>query len=80
MIFGAASEAFSQKNINCSIAESVERFREVARAVGADGIEWDRIDAKCGPLLENLRKAGSDDDRRSASLALNYIVTVTAAP
>ena len=28
-IFGAASEAFSQKNINCSIAESLERFRPV---------------------------------------------------
>jgi hydroxymethylglutaryl-CoA lyase len=26
-VFGAASEAFSQKNINCSIAESLERFR-----------------------------------------------------
>jgi hydroxymethylglutaryl-CoA lyase len=32
VIFGAASEAFSQKNINCSIAESIERFREVAEA------------------------------------------------
>ena len=31
VFFGAASEAFSQKNINCSIAESIERFREVAR-------------------------------------------------
>ncbi|MFL6570889.1 MAG: hydroxymethylglutaryl-CoA lyase [Burkholderiales bacterium] len=31
-IFGAASEAFSQKNINCSIAESLERFRPVAEA------------------------------------------------
>ncbi|TFW00805.1 hydroxymethylglutaryl-CoA lyase [Oxalobacteraceae bacterium OM1] len=31
VIFGAASEAFSQKNINCSIAESIERFREVAQ-------------------------------------------------
>ena len=28
-IFGAASEAFSRKNINCSIAESLERFRPV---------------------------------------------------
>jgi hydroxymethylglutaryl-CoA lyase len=28
-IFGAASEAFSQKNINCSIAESLERFLPV---------------------------------------------------
>jgi hydroxymethylglutaryl-CoA lyase len=32
VIFGAASEAFSQKNINCSIAESIDRFREVAHA------------------------------------------------
>nr|XP_032815519.1 hydroxymethylglutaryl-CoA lyase, mitochondrial isoform X1 [Petromyzon marinus] len=31
-IFGAASESFSQKNINCSIAESLQRFEEVARA------------------------------------------------
>jgi hydroxymethylglutaryl-CoA lyase len=28
-IFGAASEAFSKKNINCSIAESLERFRPI---------------------------------------------------
>ena len=28
-IFGAASEAFSQKNINCSIAESLDRFRPI---------------------------------------------------
>jgi hydroxymethylglutaryl-CoA lyase len=32
VIFAAASEAFSQKNINCSIAESIERFTPVARA------------------------------------------------
>jgi hydroxymethylglutaryl-CoA lyase len=32
VIFGAASEAFSQKNINCSIAESIARFEEVAKA------------------------------------------------
>jgi hydroxymethylglutaryl-CoA lyase len=32
VIFGAASEAFSQRNINCSIAESIERFAPVARA------------------------------------------------
>ena len=31
-VFGAASEAFSQKNINCSIAESVERFRPIIEA------------------------------------------------
>ncbi len=28
-VFGAASETFSQKNINCSIAESLERFSDV---------------------------------------------------
>jgi hydroxymethylglutaryl-CoA lyase len=31
-IFGAASEAFSRKNINCSIAESLDRFRPVVEA------------------------------------------------
>ncbi len=38
VIFGAASEAFSQKNINCSIAESIERFRDVAQAAKANNI------------------------------------------
>src|SRR5574339_114789 len=32
VVFGAASEAFSQKNINCSIDESIERFAPVVRA------------------------------------------------
>jgi hydroxymethylglutaryl-CoA lyase len=31
-VFGAASETFSQKNINCSIAESLERFAPVIEA------------------------------------------------
>lgn len=31
-IFAAASEAFSQKNINCSIAESIQRFENVVQA------------------------------------------------
>ncbi|CAM9201015.1 unnamed protein product [Chrysoparadoxa australica] len=31
-VFASASEAFSQKNINCSISESVERFRPVCEA------------------------------------------------
>jgi isopropylmalate/homocitrate/citramalate synthase len=37
-IFGAASEAFSAKNINCSIAESLERFIPVMEAAKAHGI------------------------------------------
>ena len=38
-VFGAASESFSQKNINCSIAESLERFRPVAEAAHAAGVK-----------------------------------------
>ncbi len=38
VVFGAASEAFSQKNINCSIAESIERFAPVAAAAREHGI------------------------------------------
>jgi hydroxymethylglutaryl-CoA lyase len=38
VVFGAASEAFSQKNINCSIAESIERFAPVVQAARAAGI------------------------------------------
>ncbi len=38
VVFGAASEAFSQKNINCSIAESIERFAPVVAAAKAQSI------------------------------------------
>ena len=38
VVFGAASEAFSQKNINCSIAESIERFAPVVAAAREKGI------------------------------------------
>lgn len=38
-IFGAASESFSQKNINCSVAESLERFAPVMDAAKAENIK-----------------------------------------
>ena len=38
VVFASASEAFSQRNINCSIAESVERFAPVVAAAKAAGI------------------------------------------
>ncbi len=38
VVFGAASEAFSQRNINCSIAESVERFAPVVAMAHEHGI------------------------------------------
>ncbi|MEQ8391154.1 MAG: hydroxymethylglutaryl-CoA lyase [Thalassospira sp.] len=37
-VFGAASESFSQKNINCSIAESLDRFRPVTDAARKAGL------------------------------------------
>ncbi|RED52552.1 hydroxymethylglutaryl-CoA lyase [Aestuariispira insulae] len=37
-IFGAASESFSQKNINCSIAESLERFQPIMEAASAHDV------------------------------------------
>ncbi len=37
-VFGAASEGFSQKNINCSIEESFERFAPILEAAAGDGI------------------------------------------
>ena len=38
VIFGSASEAFSQRNINCSIAESLARFAPVAAAARDHGV------------------------------------------
>ncbi len=37
-VFGAATETFSQKNIHCSIAESLQRFEAVTQAARARGI------------------------------------------
>jgi hydroxymethylglutaryl-CoA lyase len=39
VVFGAATEAFSQRNINCSIAESIERFRPVVAAAHEAGLK-----------------------------------------
>ena len=39
VVFAAASEAFSQKNINCSISESIERFAPVVAAAHEAGIK-----------------------------------------
>ena len=39
VVFAAASEAFSQRNINCSIAQSIERFAPIMAAARAAGIQ-----------------------------------------
>lgn len=38
-VFGAASESFSQRNINCSIAESIERFTPIFEAAKPLGVK-----------------------------------------
>ena len=45
-IFSAASEKFNQRNINCSIAESLERFEPVTEAAKAAGIPY-RASVSC---------------------------------
>jgi hydroxymethylglutaryl-CoA lyase len=37
-VFAAASESFSRANINCSIAESIDRFKPVLARAKADGV------------------------------------------
>lgn len=37
-VFAAASETFSKRNINCSIEESLERFRDVAKKASAENL------------------------------------------
>ena len=39
VVFGSASEAFSQRNINCSIAQSIERFAPVVAAAHEAGLK-----------------------------------------
>jgi hydroxymethylglutaryl-CoA lyase len=38
-VFASASEGFSRANINCSVAESIERFKPVVTRARADGIK-----------------------------------------
>ena len=39
VVFGSASQAFSQRNINCSIEQSIERFAPVVAAALAAGVK-----------------------------------------
>jgi hydroxymethylglutaryl-CoA lyase len=38
-VFGSASEGFSRANINCSVAESIERFKPVIARARSDGVK-----------------------------------------
>lgn len=75
-VFTAASETFCRKNINCSLAESIERFRPVIRDAAAQGLRV-RAYVSCvvacpfeGPtppervvdVISRLREAGARDE------------------
>jgi isopropylmalate/homocitrate/citramalate synthase len=58
-VFSGASEIFSQKNINCSIAESLQRFEPVLEAARRDGIPA-RASVSCAlgsPFAEDITPA-----------------------
>jgi hydroxymethylglutaryl-CoA lyase len=64
-VFAAASEAFSQRNINCSIAASIERFRPIFDAARARGIRV-RGYVSC---VVGCPYEGAVDPRRVAAIA-----------
>lgn len=71
-VFAAASEGFSQKNINCSIAQSIDRFKAVLDGAKAHGVpvrgyvscvthcpyDGPAPPAKVADVTERLLKAG----------------------
>ena len=64
-VFVAASESFSQKNINCTIAESLERVRPVFEAAAAQGV---RVRGYVSCVL-GCPYEGEVDPRRVADVA-----------
>ncbi|MFJ1259413.1 hydroxymethylglutaryl-CoA lyase [Cupriavidus sp. CuC1] len=76
VIFGAASEAFSQRNINCSIEESIQRFLPVSKAAKASGLRL-RASVSCAmgcPIQGDVPvRAVSDVVARFADLGCDEI-------
>ena len=67
VVFGAASEAFSQKNINCGIEESIERFRPVVVAAHAAGLKV-RCAVSCALGCPYQGEVSADDVERVVRL------------
>ncbi len=67
VVFGAASEAFSQKNINCGIEESIERFRPVVVAAHAAGLKV-RCAVSCALGCPYQGEVAADDVERVVRL------------
>jgi hydroxymethylglutaryl-CoA lyase len=70
VVFAAASEAFSQRNINCSIEESMERFRPVVAAAHAQGIKV-RAAISCALGCPYQGEVSADEVERVARLMKN---------
>jgi hypothetical protein len=68
---GAAAAAPQYSSDKHSDAPPAAKAGPARAAPGGDPV-WDAVDGKCGPLLDKLKAAASEDDRRSASVALNY--------
>jgi hydroxymethylglutaryl-CoA lyase len=67
VVFGAATEAFSQRNINCGIEESIERFRPVVQAALAHGIKV-RCAVSCALGCPYQGEVSADEVERVVSL------------
>jgi hydroxymethylglutaryl-CoA lyase len=67
VVFAAASEAFSQRNINCSIEESMERFRPVVAAAHSQGIKV-RAAISCALGCPYQGEVSADEVERVARL------------
>jgi len=93
VVFGAASEAFSQKNINCSIAESIDRFAPVVAAAKAAGVkvraaiscavgcpyEGDVAPASVGRVARMMRAIGVDHVGVADTIGVGTPLKVRAA-
>src|SRR6201997_1785093 len=93
VVFGAASEAFSQKNINCSIAESIERFAPVVAAAKAAGVkvraaiscavgcpyEGDIAPSRVGMVARMMRAIGVDHVGVADTIGVGTPLKVRAA-
>src|SRR5476651_1666302 len=93
VVFGAASEAFSQKNINCSIAESIARFAPVVAAAKDAGVkvraaiscavgcpyEGDVAPARVGMVAKMMRAIGVDHVGVADTIGVGTPLKVRAA-
>jgi len=69
-VFAAATESFSQKNLNCSVDESLKRFKEVIQGAKAQGL---RVRAYISVVLGCPFEGRDVDPRRVAEIATDLL-------